>query len=135
MKKANKSKFKFGKGTGVGVTFMTLAIVIIVGFQNGSMTDLQGAPLNGDEQRLSQITPFAGDEKIEQGALELDPYTNQCGADKAWIGHEVDEGAIKATGNPYRILPPGSMVTMDHRPIRINIDLDENGVVRAVRCG
>ena len=34
-----------------------------------------------------------------------------------------------------RILPPGSMVTMDHRPDRLNIEHDAGGVITRVWCG
>jgi hypothetical protein len=39
----------------------------------------------------------------------------------AWVGRPVDEDAVKETGRPYRILPPGSMATMDYSPERINV--------------
>lgn len=43
-----------------------------------------------------------------------------------------DAGAIKG---PVRILAPGSMMTMDHRPDRMNIYHDARGVVEKVTCG
>jgi hypothetical protein len=52
-----------------------------------------------------------------------------------WVGHPVDEDAVKATQRPYRILPPGAMATMDYSPQRINLDTDENGIVTRVHCG
>ncbi len=52
-----------------------------------------------------------------------------------WVGHAVDEGSVKATGRPYRILKPDSMATMDYSPDRINVIVDDHNVVTAVRCG
>ncbi len=34
-----------------------------------------------------------------------------------------------------RVLGPGTMATMDYRPDRLNIDIDDRSIVRRVRCG
>lgn len=34
-----------------------------------------------------------------------------------------------------RVLPPGAMATMDFRPDRLNIDVDDKGIVTSLRCG
>jgi hypothetical protein len=36
---------------------------------------------------------------------------------------------------PTRILPPGSAMTMDHRPDRLNVELDEAGQITRIWCG
>ncbi len=43
------------------------------------------------------------------------------------------EEVIKA--RPHRLLPPGAAVTQDHAPDRINLELDDQGVIRRVWCG
>jgi hypothetical protein len=52
-----------------------------------------------------------------------------------WIEKPVDEAAIKALARPYRILKPGSMMTMDHSPERINVEHDDKNTVTRVWCG
>lgn len=52
-----------------------------------------------------------------------------------WIGQPVDKDALDLMGRPFRILPPGSMMTMDHSPERINVHTDETGTVIDVTCG
>lgn len=52
-----------------------------------------------------------------------------------WVGKPVDEAAIKATGRPSRIMAPGSMMTMDHSPQRINVEHDKDMKVTRVWCG
>ncbi|MBU0858539.1 MAG: hypothetical protein KJ667_01250 [Alphaproteobacteria bacterium] len=52
-----------------------------------------------------------------------------------WVGAPVNEAAVKEMGRPYRILPPGSMATMDYSPARINVETDEAGTVTKVSCG
>lgn len=34
-----------------------------------------------------------------------------------------------------RIVEPDSMLTMDHNPERLNVHLDDKGIIREVRCG
>ena len=46
------------------------------------------------------------------------------------------ETARTASGaQAVRTIAPGAMVTMDYRPDRLNLTVDDKGVVRAVRCG
>jgi hypothetical protein len=52
-----------------------------------------------------------------------------------WIGKPVNEIPVKTLGRPYRVLPPNSVVTMDHIPNRINLYVDKRGIVTRVRCG
>jgi hypothetical protein len=40
---------------------------------------------------------------------------------------EFDEGT--------RIIPPNSAVTMDHRVDRLNVELDEAGIIVRIACG
>ena len=51
-----------------------------------------------------------------------------------WIGKTVDSLEIEA-GRKLRIIPPGTMVTKDYWPDRLNVDLDGKGVVTRVWCG
>lgn len=56
----------------------------------------------------------------------------------SWLGKQITdvvEKRIETLGRPYRLLPPGSMVTQDHNPARYNFELDENNVVIRVWCG
>jgi hypothetical protein len=52
-----------------------------------------------------------------------------------WVGKPVDEAAVKAQDRPYRILKPGAPMTMDYSPARIDLKVDDNGVVTEVTCG
>ena len=36
---------------------------------------------------------------------------------------------------PVRIIGPGDMVTMDHNPARLNIDIDASGRIAKFHCG
>ncbi len=40
-----------------------------------------------------------------------------------------------AGAREFRWIPLDSAVTMDYRPTRLNVELDENNVMRTFRCG
>jgi hypothetical protein len=63
-----------------------------------------------------------------------------CGA--ANLQHLVGEPlpsaeALAALEGPrrVRVVQPGDMLTMDHIPGRLNVELDAAGIVRNLRCG
>lgn len=65
-----------------------------------------------------------------------------CNADAAnsVIGQaataEVVEQARKSAGAALaRVLKPGEVVTMEYREDRLNLDVDADNVITAVRCG
>ncbi|KAH7114466.1 hypothetical protein B0J11DRAFT_541072 [Dendryphion nanum] len=53
------------------------------------------------------------------------------------IGEQHDEVtfAKKDLPSPHRVLKPDSMSTMDYKPERLNIHLDDEGTVKNVRYG
>ncbi len=53
---------------------------------------------------------------------------------ESWVGQTVDSLGIEA-GRKLRIIPPGTAVTMDFWSDRVNVDLDDKGVVIRVWCG
>lgn len=65
----------------------------------------------------------------ECGADTLGQYVNQLYTDdmltkiRAAVGHER-----------IRVIRPGDAVTMDYRPDRLNVEIDEDGRVRRVHC-
>lgn len=62
--------------------------------------------------------------------------TPACNYDE-WVGmrRAQVEPLVNATGRPARILPPGSVMTMDYRAERINVELDDADIVVRVFCG
>lgn len=51
------------------------------------------------------------------------------------VGQPLDRVAEAALPARIRVLPPGAMRTMDHRPDRLNIDTDARGVITRLWCG
>lgn len=68
--------------------------------------------------------------------------TGACNADGArWaIGQAVDDDVVNrvlrdTSSRDARVLRPGDMATMDFRPDRVNIDVNERGAITGIRCG
>ena len=51
-----------------------------------------------------------------------------------WIDRPLDEQAVKATGRAYRIVLPGARVPPGYDPARVNLYMDETGVIRRIDC-
>lgn len=71
-----------------------------------------------------------------------DDFNESCDAKAAeqYVGQMLDEAlgerAKAATGaRGVRVIRPGMAVTMDYRPGRLNIELDEAGRIVRFRCG
>ena len=60
-----------------------------------------------------------------------------CGAEalQHLVGQPQAALGVEAITAPTRILPPGAAMTMDHRPGRLNADLDDTGTIQRLWCG
>ena len=68
-------------------------------------------------------------------SLEMKSYT--CNFEP-WVGMKLQEdmlGVIKDAKRPYRVLPPGWVMTQDYSPARVNFETDEAGVITRIWCG
>lgn len=81
-------------------------------------------------------------ETPEPGSLTPSPTeTEDCGARQlgAYIGQPASEEVLARIrqwrgDNPIRVLKPGSVMTMDFRPGRLNIFLDANDRITEFKC-
>ncbi|CDO36369.1 MULTISPECIES: I78 family peptidase inhibitor [Novosphingobium] len=69
------------------------------------------------------------------------PIAESCGAEQlgAYVGQPANEevlGLIRQWrgDNPIRVLKPGSAMTMDYRPNRLNVFLDDKGMIEKFGC-
>ncbi|HEU4820871.1 MAG TPA: I78 family peptidase inhibitor [Qipengyuania sp.] len=95
-----------------------------------------GIPLVSDDVALELTAAFEA-----AGARPDEAPRDTCGATAAseTIGRKDTpslraEVVRKVGHNRIRWLPPGSIVTQDLRSDRLNVDIDEGGVVTRVRC-
>lgn len=64
-----------------------------------------------------------------------------CGAEQlgAYVGRDATDDTLAAIRgwrgeNPVRVLKPGSIMTMDYRPNRLNVYLDDKGRITEFKC-
>jgi hypothetical protein len=59
-----------------------------------------------------------------------------CGADQVQdLTGQLVDGSRDRFGPDTRIIPPNSAITQDYRPDRLNVDLDEDGLITRIWCG
>lgn len=65
------------------------------------------------------------------------PQENACGAAGMQDLVERDKSALAAMTLPVgsRVIEPGTAITEDYRPDRLNIDVDATGRISGVWCG
>ena len=65
------------------------------------------------------------------------PPEAMCGATQMnyLIGQQVSEVDLDTLARTVRTIYPGQPVTRDYRPDRLNLDLDEEGVILRPWCG
>ncbi|MCZ4352618.1 I78 family peptidase inhibitor [Roseovarius aestuarii] len=65
------------------------------------------------------------------------PTKDACGAQALSnvLGTPHTDHDFSSPQRPHRIIPPNSAVTMDHRPDRLNVDVDDAGEITRLWCG
>ena len=136
----------------VVVIFPVIAVVLVLGGVIYSILQVASTPTAALEQEQEQNV--SGTPVMENGEEGMAPADDmQAGADEAvtpapetaapscafdfLIGQtfEQAEEQVKPLDRPYRIIKPGDAVTQDYSPDRINLNVDETGMVTSVTCG
>ncbi|WP_168732982.1 I78 family peptidase inhibitor [Aliigemmobacter aestuarii] len=83
---------------------------------------------------LAACTPAAPPD-IEMPTTEIG--LESCGGDKLqhWVGLPWNETMAAQAGPNLRVITPGMAVTMDYSAERLNVELDDGGIVRVLSCG
>ncbi|MEM7650945.1 MAG: I78 family peptidase inhibitor [Pseudomonadota bacterium] len=111
-----------------------IVLAMVVGIIRGGE-----APQEPPVETLEQVT-------IERMAEQPQAMPEEVAQDincdfESWVGQAPSQEMVDilkgaSTGErPYRILPPGSMMTMDHNPNRVNFDVSDDGLITRVWCG
>lgn len=66
-----------------------------------------------------------------------DPATDTCNMAQymALVGKPATDAAVPPAGSTVRHIRPGTQVTMDFSPTRLNIDINDAGMITGLRCG
>ena len=73
----------------------------------------------------------------EEDTTMAETRDDACGAVtlQSLVGTPVGDFNFDALDVAVRIIPPNSAVTMDHRPDRLNVETDADGVILRIACG
>ena len=120
----------------LGLLAVPLLLGLLVGFVRGQPEE-PPPPVVRSEQPKS-MSMGRGSEMSQTAPQQPEVF---CEFDP-WVGYKVTESMLaklkaanNGEGRPYRILPPGSMMTKDYRPERVNFDVTETGVITRIWCG
>ncbi|WP_162891819.1 I78 family peptidase inhibitor [Profundibacter amoris] len=82
---------------------------------------------------LAACTEIPPDPPIDQPTED----TTACGGgpDSNLVGQSVDVLAAMTFPGPMRVIRPGMLITQEYNPKRMNLDLDNKGIIIRVWCG
>ncbi len=86
-------------------------------------------------QRAEQAAQPAPQTEVATDATTCDATQAQWTVGKAVGEADVEQARKDAGAQTARTLKPGQAVTMEFNAARLNLDVDDKGVVTAVRCG
>ncbi|MGB3739789.1 MAG: I78 family peptidase inhibitor [Pontixanthobacter sp.] len=94
------------------------------------------------EPTIAKTRPGAADGVAEPDTL-TDPAAARCGATKGavYLGKPFSDEMFESIahivpeGGAIRVVYPGDDSAADQMPNRLNLFLDQNGVIRDLRCG
>lgn len=128
-----KKKFRVVVMVPVIATLIVAGGAIYFVLQAGASGKHEGGTVYSSEMAASDVE---GAEAGVTAAVEFGTVDEAaCGDFNSWVGQPINEESVRGLGRPYRIVGPQDPVTMDFNPERVNIVIDNNRVVLAVRCG
>jgi hypothetical protein len=121
---------------------LPLAILLLSLSACAPARDAAGDAPSADDPEPPAVAAPAEPREPGEAPEPRDAFTGTCDAKAAQslVGKvatpDVAEQARTAAGaKGVRVLKPGQMVTMEYRAGRLNLDVDGDNVITAVRCG
>ena len=97
---------------------------------------LAGGSSSSGERQADALPPLGSAEDVDGGEVRA-PITGTCGMEdlQHFVGQPRVSVPARAMPDNYRVVGPNSVVTMDYRPDRLTVRVDENDVVESLACG
>ena len=132
MAKANGKVIAFSVVAGTTLILATIGTILFVKSATSQTNVEAGSPIGATTVEGAVTSGPVG------AAVAVDDTNEpvECNFSE-WVGQSASqaEASAKATGRAYRMIAPGTPVTMDYRADRINIELNDAGTVTKVTCG
>jgi len=93
------------------------------------------SPANDDVDAAPPPPTVAPNGSSEEQAASCDLDAIQHAIGEPFNEANVSQLQSDSGAHRVRVLRPGEMATMDHRPDRLNIHLDDQDDIQALRCG
>lgn len=93
------------------------------------------SPANDDVDAAPPPPTVAPNGSTNQQAAACDLDAIQSAIGEPFDEADVEQLQSESGARQVRVLRPGDMATMDHRPDRLNIHLDDQDNVETLRCG
>ena len=90
---------------------------------------------SGTQQASSDTTTYGGGGSSSgaAGTCDAQPVQNQVGQKYSEsLNSDLQSGA---NANQLRVLKPGELMTMEYNPTRLNVIIEKDGSISALRCG
>ncbi|CAM3725179.1 I78 family peptidase inhibitor [Bordetella tumulicola] len=89
-------------------------------------------------QQAPADTTTSGGGSMSSGSTQ--PGTCDAQAVQNLVGQQYTESLDSdiqsgAGANQIRVLKPGQVMTMEYNPARVNVIIEDNGAISAIRCG
>lgn len=121
------------KNARMGITIALCGAGVVIALMAGVLVPaiLSAAPGTTDTAVSSPVM-----EHGEQAPAVMDHAMMACDFTNL-VGMTTEEATAKIdeAGRPVRVLAPNGAATMDHSPARVNLMVDDKGVVLSVTCG
>lgn len=115
---------------------MKLRVILLSCLVAGCALTTRGPTSTPPSAGAGDLPPLGAAEDVEGGEVRA-PITGTCGMEdlQHFVGQPRVNVPRSAVPENYRVVGPNSVVTMDYRPDRLTIRVDENDVVESLACG
>jgi hypothetical protein len=114
-----------------------LALLIGCFVAGCAVTTQTGPSATPDTPQIADALPPLGEAEDVGGGEVTPPITGNCGMESLqhYVGQPRTSVPRSAMPDLYRVVGPNSPVTMDYRPNRLTIRVNDQDVVESMACG
>jgi len=115
---------------------MKMRVILLSCLVAGCALTTRGPAPSPQPGGAGDLPPLGAAEDVDGGEVRA-PITGTCGMEDVqhFVGRPRVSVPRTAVPENYRVVGPNSVVTMDYRPDRLTIRVDDNDMVESLACG